>query len=81
MYSVSDGLDYFYFCHGERNYGDGPLSLLKFVFLVSCVEERSWWPLQSPKKDERKKRKAKRRERDPERDLRERERERAGQAY
>ena len=32
-----------------------------FLFLVSYIEERPWWPMQSSNKEERRKRKAKRR--------------------
>ena len=32
------------------------------IFLVSYVEERPWWPMQSSRKEERSKRNAKRRE-------------------
>ena len=34
-----------------------------FFFLVSYVEERLWWPIKAPTKEERRKRTAKRRER------------------
>ena len=32
-------------------------------FLLSYVEERPWWPIQSPTEEERRKQKAERRER------------------
>ena len=34
-----------------------------FLFLVSYVEEKPWWPIQSPTKEERGKQKAKEKER------------------